>query len=255
VWDDVTPLLVEAGLEVIRYDCRGHGESGGGGQAPTLNRLAADLNVVLDHLALERVVLLGHSMGGATILQHAVAQQAAGQHGDQNQDSRVAALVITASSAAFIQPAWLQPAARFFGWIQGTKIATRLMDGRAGYWFIRPVLGASPPAGTVEATLESYRQTPAPVISRQFRLLTRVDIIDQLHHIDVPATVLFGGRDTLTPPAHSKRMASALADSVIEGFPGAGHMLPYERPAEVADHIVRLTRRVDLPADEVDPAG
>lgn len=48
---------------VVRLDLRGHGESGGAG-ARTIDELAKDVLALLDHLKIERFVIIGHSMGG-----------------------------------------------------------------------------------------------------------------------------------------------------------------------------------------------
>ncbi|GAA2795642.1 alpha/beta hydrolase [Kitasatospora sp. CM 4170] len=62
VWDPILPALT-ARHRVIRYDVRGYGRS----PAPTVAySQVEDLASVLDHFGLERVVLVGSSMGGAT---------------------------------------------------------------------------------------------------------------------------------------------------------------------------------------------
>lgn len=62
IWDPVRPALA-ARHRVIRYDARGFGRS----PLPTAAySLVRDLAAVLDHFALERAVLVGSSMGGAT---------------------------------------------------------------------------------------------------------------------------------------------------------------------------------------------
>lgn len=48
---------------VVRLDLRGHGESAGSGRR-TVAELAGDVLAVLDHLEIDRFVLVGHSMGG-----------------------------------------------------------------------------------------------------------------------------------------------------------------------------------------------
>lgn len=56
---------------VYSWDARGHGSCRPQpGTAITLQRLAADLHQLLDHFALERPVLVGHSMGALTVMQY-----------------------------------------------------------------------------------------------------------------------------------------------------------------------------------------
>ncbi|WP_228718247.1 alpha/beta fold hydrolase [Kitasatospora acidiphila] len=68
IWEPMLPGLT-ARYRVIRYDVRGYGNS----PAPTVPySMPADLVSVLDHFDLERVALVGCSMGGATALALAV---------------------------------------------------------------------------------------------------------------------------------------------------------------------------------------
>jgi pimeloyl-ACP methyl ester carboxylesterase len=62
-WDTVTPELHAAGLRVIAPDLRGHGASGRHRRYP-LGAYRDDLLLLLDALALNRFVLVGHSLGG-----------------------------------------------------------------------------------------------------------------------------------------------------------------------------------------------
>lgn len=57
---------------IVTVDLPGHGKSSSERQEWTLEAYGADVAAVVDHLDLEKVVLVGHSMGGAVILEAAV---------------------------------------------------------------------------------------------------------------------------------------------------------------------------------------
>ena len=59
---------------------------------------------------------------------------------------------------------------------------------------------------------------------------------------DIPTHVLVGTRDVLTPPAHSRRIADHVQNSVLTIAPDAGHMLPLERDQLVSGVLIRLIR-------------
>jgi pimeloyl-ACP methyl ester carboxylesterase len=59
---------VAATHRVVALDLAGHGESGKTRSPWTLASLAADVQAVADALALERIVLIGHSLGGPVSL-------------------------------------------------------------------------------------------------------------------------------------------------------------------------------------------
>jgi pimeloyl-ACP methyl ester carboxylesterase len=56
---------------VVALDLAGHGESGRGRRDWTIAGLAADVRTVVEALGLERVVLVGHSLGGPVVLEAA----------------------------------------------------------------------------------------------------------------------------------------------------------------------------------------
>lgn len=66
-WDDAVPALAER-YQVIALDLAGHGESGRERQEWTVQRLADDVVELVRAHDLERVILVGHSMGGPVSL-------------------------------------------------------------------------------------------------------------------------------------------------------------------------------------------
>src|SRR3954454_468782 len=69
-WERQEPELLRAGYRVIRYDRRGYG----GSSQPTIgydyDTLAADLNVLMDHLDLQDTILVGFSMGTGEVTRY-----------------------------------------------------------------------------------------------------------------------------------------------------------------------------------------
>jgi pimeloyl-ACP methyl ester carboxylesterase len=74
---DWTPV-VDAGRQVVRYDARGHGETGGPAdpEAYRWPQLATDLLALLDELGIEQTAAGGASMGCATVLHAALREPA-----------------------------------------------------------------------------------------------------------------------------------------------------------------------------------
>jgi pimeloyl-ACP methyl ester carboxylesterase len=71
-WDeyrDALPLLAQRGLQAIALDTPGFGGSQPLPGAPTIERWAESLHAVLDALALDRVVIVGHHTGGVVAVE------------------------------------------------------------------------------------------------------------------------------------------------------------------------------------------
>ena len=69
-WDAQVPYFSRK-YKVVTVDLAGHGESGLGREAYTMEAFGEDVVAVVDNLGLDKVVLIGHSMGGPVILEAA----------------------------------------------------------------------------------------------------------------------------------------------------------------------------------------
>jgi pimeloyl-ACP methyl ester carboxylesterase len=79
--------------------------------------------------------------------------------------------------------------------------------------------------------LEGYERQQKIAISRP-------DSRPFLARINVPTLVMVGDRDPLTPPAHSKEIASAVRGATLKVVPDCGHLSPIEQPDPVSDALV-----------------
>ncbi|MBW7996472.1 MAG: alpha/beta fold hydrolase [Candidatus Glassbacteria bacterium] len=70
-WDNQVPYFSEK-YKVVTVDLAGHGESGLGRTDYTMEAFGKDVVAVVEELGLDQVVLIGHSMGGPTILEAAI---------------------------------------------------------------------------------------------------------------------------------------------------------------------------------------
>ena len=70
LWDAVVPVLARKHT-VVTLDLAGHGGSGGAREAWTIEAFGGDAKAVVDELGLDRVILVGHSMGGLVAVETA----------------------------------------------------------------------------------------------------------------------------------------------------------------------------------------
>ena len=215
------PQLVglSADVRVIAPDLRGFGRSEVTPEPLTMEQHADDLAALLDHLALERAVVVGLSMGGyiafafwrrhrervqALVLLDTRAEPDAPQ-AKASRDSAVAK-VRQAGSAAIageMLPRLLAPA----------NLSNRRIADRA------QTMMAEQPVEGVAGALAGLRD--------------RADSRPTLPTISVPTLVLVGEHDALTPPADAAAMAAAIPGARLVVVPRAGHLSTLENPRAV----------------------
>lgn len=79
---------------------------------------------------------------------------------------------------------------------------------------------------------------------QQMAIIERVDRMEMLRMLRLPALVLCGAEDQLTPPEKHRAMADALPDAELVLIEGAGHLSPMEKPAEVTAALTRWLGRL-----------
>lgn len=111
------------------------------------------------------------------------------------------------------------------------------------------------PAGQADAALmaavrEDMLAVGAPTAIRQHRAVAvREDRRVMLPTLDLAAHVIAAGDDPVTPPDLSHELAAGIPGAQLTVVDGVGHLLPFERPAELAaalsDLIARVARKGD----------
>lgn len=228
MWNAVREPLA-ARVRLITPDQRGLGRTPlpDTDRAPSLDDAARDVIALLDRLQLDQVVLGGCSMGGyltMAVLRHA--------------PERVAGLVLIDTKATADTP---EAAAN------RENVAARAeTEGVAG-WLAESMLPnliaehATPDiAETVRDLIDS--QPPAGVAWAARAMAARPDSTETLAAADVPALVIVGEHDGLTPPDAAEAMVEALPQGELVVVPGAGHLTPIEAPAAVTEAILNWWR-------------
>jgi len=236
-WEAVAARLVAEGARVVLYDQRGHGASTAGPEAPAVERLGEDLVAVLETVDARDAVLVGHSMGGMAVLAVAVGRP-------DVVAERVRALVLVGTAAGGVAAFPFGGPTRF---ATGSPIVERLVAGPAGLALVRGGVGRAPRRAHLVATRDAFLSLPSDVRLQFLTALQAMDLRAGLASITVPTTVVVGSRDILTPPRLARAIASAVPDARLVVVPGAGHMLPYEEPDQLAELILSAIRNGGAP--------
>lgn len=225
---------------VIAYDQRGHGRTPAS-PACTTDTLADDLEAVLTTVLApgERAVIAGHSMGGMTVMA-AAGRPAFAAHA-------AAVLLCSTGSSRLVDESTVLPvpAGRVRTWL-----TRRVLCSRAPLGPVTPIarrilkyatMGAASAPDMVEACARIVHACPRSVRHAWSRVLGTLDLDHGAREVRVPAEIVVGTADRLTPPVHARTLAAALPQCLgVTELPGVGHMTPVEAPDLVTGKIRSL---------------
>jgi pimeloyl-ACP methyl ester carboxylesterase len=225
VWMRQLEGLADLG-HILALDLPGHGGSGG-----TIPKRIEDATAVvagfLDALGITRVVIGGHSMGGAIAQQFAMACR-----------ERLDGLILIGTGARL-------------------RVLPRLLDllannDREGVDLLMTLaIGAKAPAELRAALHRSTADNPPGVVLGDLQACDAFDVMSRISTVDTPALVICGEEDQLTPPKYSRFLGQRIAGARIVVVAGSGHYVQVEKPREttaaIREFLVRLRRPETTP--------
>ncbi|MGH2840474.1 MAG: alpha/beta fold hydrolase [Solirubrobacteraceae bacterium] len=225
-WGEAFLAELERDFELILFDNRGAGQSGGAGEDFTIADLARDTLALLDTLEIERAHVLGISMGGM------VAQELAllAPH-------RIRTLTLGCTS-----PGGTQARAPSQEVVQELTAAVFSGDKermlRTGYEIVVSAEFAADPANYAEFSAVA-RQHPADLqlLMSQYAAVNGHDVYARLRSIDVPTLVIHGTVDRMLDAINGELIASMVPGARLELLEGVGHLFFLERPERSAQLV------------------
>ncbi|MGH9059653.1 MAG: alpha/beta fold hydrolase, partial [Acidimicrobiales bacterium] len=103
--------------------------------------------------------------------------------------------------------------------------------------------GRDPSPSQVALTRDLVNGTRVRVSAELILQILRFDDVASLEAVDLPATVVVGTRDLVTPVRHGRILAEAVGGAELIVLDGCGHMVMLERPGELQAAIVALAER------------
>ena len=214
-FDPTIECLELAGLKIVAFDLRGHGESDNAAFGYDPQRLARDMLHVADAAGADRFVSVGHSMGAKFI-----------QCLPMVAPKRVLGQVLIAGTPAKAIP-----------------VEEALLDEWAGYAGDRDALRRSHHSiitrpvrhEITERWVAEAAMIPRDVLRRTLEVCFKADLAAEIGDASMPPTLAVGGSgDPFFSP-------DFLREHMVRGLPGArfvvlecGHEIPLEQPAELA---------------------
>ena len=221
VWQELVDHL-KSDFQCIGYDLRGHGESPTPSTPFTLDDLVADVEALREKLGIERLHIIGHSLGGMIgpayarvhperVLSLGLLSTAAGR---SPEDSAKVQAVIAAMDEKGI----------------GQVLQTLI-----GRWFTDDFVARRPDA--IEARLRQVVETPAELFMNVFRIYAETEMGPWLGRITTPALVLTGELDGGCNPRLNRFIAQALPNAELVILEGLKHAILIEASEQVATHV------------------
>lgn len=199
----------------ITIDHRGHGRSGREvGEGYSIPRFAADALGVLDHLGIDRVHVVGLSMGGM------IAQQIA-----IDAPERVCTLSLLDT---FARPGALGEGMSTMADQVEANGLEMIVAGFQAMVFASETPIAHP--DIIERFNAQFRGNTPACLASAMRAIGGLDTFGHLGAVRAPTVVLVGAEDNLTPLAQANELAGAIAGSRLEIVPNAGHFSNIENP-------------------------
>lgn len=203
----------------IAIDLPGHGKSEAPGRE-TIDDYTRAVIALMDALEIPQAVIAGHSMGGA------IAQTLALDYAD-----RAAGIILLGTGARLR--------------VHPDIVERVLTDQQAVAELLRDWIWAeSAPQTMRDLAYEQLMNTPAQVIHNDYKACNHFDVMPRLNEIAMPALVIGGTEDRMTPHKYSQFLHDNIANSHLVTVEGGGHMMALEQTdfvvAEIASWLDAL---------------
>jgi pimeloyl-ACP methyl ester carboxylesterase len=240
-WSSVQSTLAQR-FTVIAPDLLGHGKSDKPRADYSVAAYANGMRDLLSVLDIERVTVVGHSLGGGVAMQFAyqfpqlvdrlILVGAGGVTKDVNFALRIASLPMGSEALALLRLPLVLPTVQAAGRVAGVAV------GRTG-------LGRDLPE-----MLRILRDLPEPTASSAFARTLRavvdwrgqvVTMLDRCYLTEsVPVQLIWGSQDSVIPVSHAHLAHSAMPGSQLELFDGSGHFPFHDDPDRFVEVVERF---------------
>ncbi|MEU5808012.1 alpha/beta hydrolase [Streptomyces sp. NPDC047718] len=247
-------------IRAVYWDQRSHGRSARGfaqadGDPVSIDQLGRDLKTVIDAAAPEGpLVLVGHSMGGMTIMAFAE------QYPELVRDRVLGVALVGTSSGRLGEVTYglpavgmgavrriLPPVLKVLGSQvelveRGRRATADLFAGMIKLYSFGAPREVDP--GVARFAERLIEATPIDVVAEFYPAFQAHDKTAALQRFaDIPVTVVAGDRDMITPAAHSQAIKDALPAAELVVLERAGHLMMLEYPQTVTGLLAELLVR------------
>lgn len=220
VWP--APVRHLAHTAVYALDLPGHGASPAPG-CITVSAYSEIIRDFVDALELPWFLLAGHSLGGAIALDFALAY-----------GYRLAAVAIVGAGARM-------------------RVSSALLDGVLHHFeaataqIVDYSYHSSADPAQKQTYLHHLRESDPHVLYGDFVACHNFDVVDRLASVPVPALIICGEQDRMTPLERSQYLHEHIAGSELVIVENAGHNVMLEHPQAVAAALSAFLEKLSAP--------
>ena len=227
MWKVQLPHLQQMNLRIITYDIRGHGQTDVGDGQYSIELFVDDLIALLDFLKIQKAILCGFSMGGYIALRAI----------ERNADRFNALILCDTTSLADSNEAKIRRS-------NSIKVVKDKGVSQFAEGFLKAVFT---PESLVNrnSVVDELRKivisnSPIGICGSLLAMAARTDTTEGLSKISVPALIMVGQEDAVTPPSAAQTMNDRIPNSKLHIIANAAHMSNVENPLVFNEHLAKF---------------
>ena len=240
-WNTVQAKLAQR-FTVIAPDLLGHGLSDKPRADYSVAAYANGMRDLLSVLEIERVTLVGHSLGGGVAMQFAyqfpqyvdrlILVSAGGVTKDVNVALRLASLPMGSEALALLRLPLVLPAVQIAGRVVGRALGTNALGNDLSN--VLRILDDLPEPTASAA----FSRTLRAVVDWRGQIVT---MLDRCYLTEaIPVQIIWGTKDVVVPVRHALMAHAAMPGSRLEIFEGSGHFPFHDDPARFIEVVERF---------------
>ena len=198
-------------FHIIALELNGHGKSIDRSNDNTIESYLTDIDEIVTQY--EKPVLAGHSMGGA------LSQLYALRHPE-----KIGGIILIGTGAK------LRVSPLIFDMLENNFEG--YVDAAGSYMFCEETS-----TELIEASKIEIRKCKPIIINRDFAACDGFDVMEMISEISLPALILVGEQDIMTPVKYSNYLHEKLPNSTLHVIENAGHSVMLEQPEQFNAHV------------------
>ena len=227
-FERVLPYLPKS-IRTFALTQRGHGDASRPVTGYHIRDFATDLAEFMDMLGLKTAIIAGGSSGGIIARRYAI-----------DHPNRTLGLILAGSPLTLRdKPGVLE--------LRDSTISKLEDPIDPGFvrGFTMSQLAQQVPQAFLKTMLRENLKVPARVWKATLKGLLEDDSSEELNKIKAPTLIVWGDKDMVIPRSDQETLRERIVDSRLVVYPGAGHALYWEQPAQFASDIVAFIENLD----------